>query len=65
MPKRKKSVAAGESYTPRHLPKSMLDAFGILKDQPLDPVRLQRKLRNEWERRLKRQVSLASRQPAP
>lgn len=36
------------------LPKSLIRAAGLLRDKPVDPVKWQRQIRNEWETRLKK-----------
>lgn len=41
------------------LPASWKNAIGILKGKNIDPVRYQREIRKEWDRRLKRQIQLA------
>lgn len=41
------------------LPASWTNAIGILKGRKIDPVQYQRKIRKEWDQRLKRQIRLA------
>ncbi|MEK7062817.1 MAG: hypothetical protein AAB861_04155 [Patescibacteria group bacterium] len=42
------------------LPKSWMRAFGILGEKKIDAVAYQRKIRGEWENRIRRQIKLAS-----
>jgi hypothetical protein len=53
-------------YTPEEwaahrqpLPKSWKRAAGMLKGRKIDPVKYQREIRAEWEKRLRRQYQLA------
>lgn len=41
------------------LPRSWMRAFGILGSRKIDAVAYQRKVRAEWEDRLRRQIKLA------
>lgn len=41
------------------LPDSWVKAVGILKDKRIDGLRYQSKIRDEWDKRLKKQVRLS------
>ncbi|PIR44490.1 MAG: hypothetical protein COV10_04520 [Candidatus Vogelbacteria bacterium CG10_big_fil_rev_8_21_14_0_10_51_16] len=43
------------------LPKAFLNAIGILKGKKIDPLKYQKTIRQEWERRLKKQIRLGTR----
>jgi len=47
------SVEEGLKQRKRVLPKSWIDAAGILKNKNINPIKYQRQIRSEWERRLK------------
>ncbi|MBI2623530.1 MAG: hypothetical protein HYW65_03060 [Candidatus Liptonbacteria bacterium] len=55
----KQDVLAELGITKRELPKSWWQAIGILKGKRIDGLAYQKKIRGEWEKRLRKQVELA------